>query len=406
LNALYLSGFGVSLNVDSARLIVKDGFLEPDADQVVHELQPRDARYDSIVIDGQTGTVSLTAIKWLMRHGIPIFILDYDGTILSSILPREPISSRLKIAQVKAYEDDETRLQIAKKLIEAKIQHTKDVLDWLSQRYDVQNSLRQIEAERSRLEKARSLASLTMVEGRVADAYWKAFAWTIPSSYGFRSRMHESHQMNASDPVNCLLNYSYAFLESVCRKHLNVVGLDPTIGFLHEINPSKYPLVYDLMEPFRWITDTTVIDCLESQEFKRSDFFRTDNYVLRMKPSAVRRLLNRLRGRFNSTTKYLGKSYRWDTVILLKAQDLARHILDGEPLNFSIPSPELERTDSSELRNRILTLSQSEARRLEISRSTLHYLRKNARSNAPFKIYRKVCERLESSDASPPSDTK
>ena len=33
MNPLYLSGFGVSLKVDAARLVVKDGFLEPDSTQ-------------------------------------------------------------------------------------------------------------------------------------------------------------------------------------------------------------------------------------------------------------------------------------------------------------------------------------------------------------------------------------
>lgn len=309
MNPLYLSGFGVSLSVDRARLIARDGFVEPDSERVVHELEPRDARYDSVAIDGHSGNITLDAVKWLMRHGLPLFVLDYNGTILSSTLPREPISSRLKIAQVKAHENTETRLNIAKKLIEAKIQHTKDVLDWLSQRYDVQNSVRQINAEWSRLEDAGSLASLTMVEGRVADAYWKVLARIIPSIYGFRSRIRESHQMNASDPANCLLNYGYALLESTCRKHLNVIGLDPTIGFLHEINPSKYPLVYDLQEPFRWLVDTIIVECLESQEFKRSDFFRTDAYTLRLKPEGVKKLLQFLREKFNSTVRHQGKAY-------------------------------------------------------------------------------------------------
>ena len=61
--------------------------------------------YDSVVIDGQTGTISLAAIKWLMRHGIPLFILDYNGTLLSSTLPREPVNGPLKIAQIEAYKD-------------------------------------------------------------------------------------------------------------------------------------------------------------------------------------------------------------------------------------------------------------------------------------------------------------
>jgi len=49
LNPLCLSGFGVSLTVDGARLIVKDGFLEPDSAQATHEFQPRRMPHDSIV---------------------------------------------------------------------------------------------------------------------------------------------------------------------------------------------------------------------------------------------------------------------------------------------------------------------------------------------------------------------
>lgn len=80
---------------------------------------------------------------------------------------------------------------------------------------------------------------------------------------------------------------------------------------------------------------------------------------------------------------------------MLKAQELARHILDGEPVNFSVPSPELERMDSSELRNRILSLSQSEAKRLGIGKSTLHYLRKKSGSDRTFRVYGKVINRLQ-----------
>jgi len=54
--------------------------------------------------------------------------------------------------------------------------------------------------------------------------------------------------MNASNPVNAMLNYGYATLESIVRKYINTIGLDASIGYLHEIAPSKHPLVYDLQE--------------------------------------------------------------------------------------------------------------------------------------------------------------
>jgi CRISPR-associated protein Cas1 len=329
MNPLYLSGFGVSLSVDGARLIVKDGFLEPDSMQKRHEFQPRRMPYDSVVIDGQTGTMSLAAIKWLMRHGTPLSILDYNGTLLSSTLPKEPVNGPLKIAQVDAYRDRERRFCIAKKLVDAKAERTLDVMKWLAARYGELSSQVQADLtnELERLDQCRSLPHLLMSEGRIADIYWRYLQQVLPSKFGFASRMHETHQMNASDPFNALLNYGYAILETQCRKALNSVGLEPTIGFLHEVRQAKYPLVYDLQEPYRWLVDTTVISCLESGWFAKKDFYRMDNYVLRLRPEAAKKFIDALRIKFNSAARYKGRSYSWDTLIRLKAQELANYLL-------------------------------------------------------------------------------
>ena len=66
-----------------------------------------------------------------------------------------------------------------------------------------------------------------------------------------RKNKTNSRNYNASDEINALLNYGYAILESEIRKSINGIGLDYSIGFLHEINQSRTPLVYDIQELFR-----------------------------------------------------------------------------------------------------------------------------------------------------------
>jgi len=400
LNPLYLSGFGVSLNVDGARLVVKDGFLEPDSTRNIEEFQPRRMSYDSIVIDGQTGTLSLAAIKWLMRHNISVFVLDYNGTLLSSTLPREPVNGPLKIAQVDAYKDAARRFYIAKRLVEAKAQRTMDVMKWLAARYGelashVQSDLTN---ELERLEQCESLPRLLSIEGRIADVYWRYLQQVLPVRFGFRSRMHETHQMNASDPVNVLLNYGYAILESQCRKALNSVGLEPTVGFLHEARQTKHPLVYDLQEPYRWLVDTAVISCLESCRFGKKDFYRMDNYVLRLRSEGAKKLIDAMRIRFNAPVQYKGPFYSWDTLIRLKAQELANYIIGKRTnLDFGEPKPVLHRTDSEAIRNRIMSMTATDARECGIRKSTLWYLQRRARTDKPFRIYGKVRRKLQDS---------
>ena len=398
MNPLYLSGFGVSLNVDGARLVVKDGFLEPDSIQETREFQPRKMPYDSVVVDGQTGTISIAAIKWIMRHSVSLFILDYNGTLLSSTLPREPVNGPLKIVQIEAYRDPAKRLYIAKRLVEAKAQRTLDVMKWLAARYGELSSQVQVDLtnELERLEQCQSLPRLLSIEGRIADIYWRHLKQVLPGKFGFTSRMHETHQMNASDPVNALLNYGYAVLESQCRKALNTVGLEPTVGFLHEARQTKCSLVYDLQEPYRWLVDTTVISCLESNRFGKSDFYRMDNYVLRLRPDAARKLVDALRMRFNSPARHAGELYSWDTLIRLKAQELANYVLEKRAdLDFGEPKPVLHRTDSEAIRTRIVSMTTAEARNLGIRKSTLWYLKARAQSGEHFEIYAKVAMKLK-----------
>ncbi len=397
MNPLYLSGFGVSLNVDRARLIIKDGFLEPDSIQKRHEFEPRKMPYGSVVIDGQTGTVSLTAIKWLMRHNVPLFILDYDGTLLSSTLSHQPVNGPLKIAQIDAYRDHAKRFYIAKKLVEAKAQRTLDVMKWLAARYGAMPTRVQSDLgdELKRLEQCTDLPRLRSIEGRIAEVYWRYLQHVLPSKFGFTSRVHETHQMNASDPVNVLLNYGYAILESQCRKALNSVGLEPTVGFLHEARQTKHPLVYDFQEPYRWLVDTTMISCLESERFGKKDFYRMDSYVLRIRPEAVKKLIDVLRIRFNSPTRHAGRFYDWDTLIRLKAQELANYILGKRTeVGFAKPTPNLDRSGSEAVRNMILSLTSAEAKKLGIRRNTLWYLRRHAQLGRPFRSHRKTTSRL------------
>jgi len=80
---------------------------------------------------------------------------------------------------------------------------------------------------------------------------------------------------------------------------------------------------------------------------------------------------------------------------LNKTQELARFLLwKSGSIDFIDPAPILVRTDSRELRKRILELSAKEARKLGIGKSMVHYLKRHARDRKPFKIYKPVLERL------------
>lgn len=66
-------------------------------------------------------------------------------------------------------------------------------------------------------------------------------------------------------------------------------------------------------------------------------------------------------------------------------------------LDFSEPSPTLSRVDDQELRRRILSLSQSEASKLGIGKSTIYHLRKIARTGHAFRVRQETLNKLRRS---------
>ena len=87
---------------------------------------------------------------------------------------------------------------------------------------------------------------------------------------------------------------------------------------------------------------------------------------------------------------------KWDTLIGLKVQEFARCLAGkSEQFDLKSPAPVLERSDTRNLRERILSLSASEARKLGLGKITVHYLKKHAHDRKPFKIYKPVMKKLK-----------
>lgn len=359
---------------------------------------PRRFPYSSVVIDGHSGYVSLQALHWLSRNKVPVFILNYDGELISSILPPMPVKADLRAAQFQAANDPMKKFTIAKSLIEGKIARSLQVLDWLGERYDISREIQVTKLESSKLNVASTVADIRSTEGRVARRYWEAFGKVLPEWLDFQGRMTTSHQNNASDPFNAALNYGYGFLEGKCRIAINTVGLEPAVGFLHDFSnyQTKESLAYDLQEPFRWLVDLTVIQAFESKTLQLHDFYFTgDDYRYRFGVEAKQCFIDLIRERFNAGVGYKARILKWDTVIEQKSGELGRFIVGKSPtLDFIEPSPMLRGPDDHEMRSKILAMSASQAKHLGIGKTTLHYMRRRALVAARFTIRDKVRRRI------------
>jgi CRISPR-associated protein Cas1 len=325
--------------------------------------------------------------------------MDYNGQIISSILPPSAVKPDVRIGQIKAATDPKRSLIIAREFFKGKIARSIQVLDWLAQRYDIERELHITKHEAAKLGGASTVPQLRTVEGRVALRYWEAFRKVIPERLDFKFRGFDSRNRHAGDCVNAALNYGYGFLEGVCRKAVNSIGLEPAVGFSHSLDEwrTKQSMTLDLMEPYRFLVDLTVMKAFEADLLTPHDFgYDRDDYRFQIQTDGRRRFRQALIETFNNRISYKGRMCTWDFVIEEKANELARYLTGrSSSISFSEPAPTLERQDNKAMRERILSLSQSEAEKIGIEKSTLHYLRKKAKRREPFRVYLKVREKLQ-----------
>jgi len=193
-----------------------------------------------------------------------------------------------------------------------------------------------------------------------------------------------------------MLNYGYALLEAECIRAIDTAGLDAHVGFLHEMNPSKNSLAYDLQEPFRFIVDIAVINLIEKEAMDNKDFTRTESYSLRLRPSGAKKLTAEFNTMMNGKVEYRKRNTTWGTVLLLKARELAQYLVGTrKTIDFNKPAYVGKRDDTDLLRKKILDIGYTEWKKMGFSKGTLHYMKKNAEADKPFSLNAHVKERLD-----------
>jgi CRISPR-associated protein Cas1 len=126
------------------------------------------------------------------------------------------------------------------------------------------------------------------------------------------------------------------------------------------------------------------------------DFIRTGSYSLRLKLSGAKKITEEFNNWMNR--KHLIKSNLLCEVILLllKTRELAQFLVEKKKsVDFCKPEYTIERQDSEDIRQKILSISYTDWENMGFSKRTLHYMKKNAEADKPFTLNAHVKERLE-----------
>jgi len=306
-NVKFLRGYGFSISVKDSKIVLKncyDQFKEPE----VEEWYVNNMPYEKIVMSGK-GYISTEALGLLSAHSRNLILVDTYGRATTYLNPvtESLTNTRYRIGQYDTFRDEVKSGYLSRQILKAKLQSQIDFLK-STNKAELNQGISQIQSIYNMISQNSSLLSL---ENSSSKIYFREFRKLIPEKYEFYSRNQSfirQGKNHSTDLINALLNYGYAVLAGEISKFINGIGLDTYYGFYHKTHSGFQPLVYDMIEPFRWLVDYSVWKLTEAHtkgmRIDKEDYARTREGNIVMDYSLIKRFLELLERSFKKERRY------------------------------------------------------------------------------------------------------
>jgi CRISPR-associated protein Cas1 len=215
------------------------------------------------------------AMLAILDNGGDVAMMTQDGHFKGKMVGARGKNSLLRVSQYRKFSDEKLKSDMARRYVEAKIRNGMDVL--LDYHYSSSNPYRLEDSIREQFEKlcmslsieGLELASVRGYEGAGARLYFQEFAKCFLHGRVFPGRKYHP----STDPINALLSFGYSFVARELEAILEASGLDPYIGFFHEVTYGRASLSLDLMEEFRHpLVDRLVLRLFNKKMLDDEDF--------------------------------------------------------------------------------------------------------------------------------------
>ncbi len=244
---------------------------------------------ERVVIFGNV-QISSQVVRECLDRGIEIVYLSMNGKYYGMLEPGYPKNVFMRVKQYHLYSDANYLKSCAAAILSGKLSSEIVTLrrwmrsGWLEET-DAVDELQRI---RDGLDGKAEISELMGGEAYAAKLYFSALGQALPPEFIWKGRRKHP----ATDPVNALLSLTYMMcvgeIISKCYAH----GLDPFIGYLHQLDYGRPGLALDLIEPLRAMyCDHFVMKMLQKEVFHAKDFTVSQNLGCRLSETAFQEYL-------------------------------------------------------------------------------------------------------------------
>lgn len=268
------------------------------------------------------------------ENNVGVSYLSEYGKFLARVSGPQHGNVLLRKAQYAIADNEQQCLSIARPIIAAKVTNYRSLLQRHQRNHaddcpaEVVSAASAMGNRLSEIERSQSLDELRGHEGECATIYFGVLSALIVEQrddFDFQQRSKRP----PLDPANALLSFLYAILANDVRSAVETVGLDPQVGFLHQLRPGRPSLALDLMEEFRaYLGDRIMLNLINLKQVTKKDFEIREGGEVRMSDEARKTLLTAYQKRKQEeiTHPFLNEKMTIGLLPHIQAQLLARYI--------------------------------------------------------------------------------
>lgn len=295
MSILYINENGAVIGIEGNRCVVKypDGML--------HSIPIEALESITIMSNSQ---ITAQCVRDCIDRGIPITYFSKGGRYFGRVVSTGHVNTNRQRMQCSLY-NSEFAIQLSKRIIHGKLKNQAVVLKRYgkSTGISVDKYLTSINICRGKLEQCNSISEIMGFEGQAAKSYFAGLAEVILPEFAFSGR----NKRPPRDEFNSMISLGYSVLMNEIVAKIEIKGLNPYFGFMHQDSEKHPTLASDLMEEWRAvIVDSTVMSMINGCEIQKTDFMTDVEepgcYLTR---DGVKKYLVKLDRKLNTEVKYL-----------------------------------------------------------------------------------------------------
>jgi len=218
------------------------------------------------------------------ERNVGLCFLTPNGRFLARIEGKVRGNVLLRKKQYEVSEKDEESLPIASSFLLGKVANCRKVIERAIRDHAMLVDVPSLERTSAALKEilgliqgSRSIGDLMGFEGSAAKIYFSTFDQLIlqqREDFFFKERSRRP----PLDNVNSLLSFLYTLLTNEVSSALEVVGLDPYVGFLHQDRPGRPSLALDMMEELRPVfADRLALSLINRKQINGKGFTKKES---------------------------------------------------------------------------------------------------------------------------------